>query len=123
MNTKSSRFYTVKASIEYWAKDFEQGTQPEEDTVVSGEEEGKRLRDAPCDVTRPQDLPNRLWVGLLRPVMKIKQEQKLESRTIKEPVYRLIYDQLTEIQFLYDVKIICHALIQYPSSGVENGTC
>ena len=48
---------------------------------------------------------------------------KLESRTIREPVYRLIYDQLTEMQFLYDVKIIRHALIQYPSSGVENGSC
>ena len=75
LNTKSSRFYTVKASIEYWAKDYEQGTQPEEGTVVSGEEQGKTLRDAPCDVTRAQGLPNRLWVGLLWPVMKIKQEQ------------------------------------------------
>ena len=75
LNTKSSGLYTVKASIEYWAKDFEQGTQPEEGTVVSGEEQGKRLRDAPCDVTRPQGLPNRLWVGLWGPVMKIKQEQ------------------------------------------------
>lgn len=112
MNSKSSRFYTVKASIEYWAKDFEQGTQPKEGTIVSGEERGKRLRDAWCDVTHPQGLPNRLWVGA-----------KLESRAIKEPVYRLIYDQLTGIQFLYDVKIIRHALIQYPSSGVENGSC
>lgn len=60
LNTKSSRFYSVKASIEYWAKDFEQGTQPEEGTVVSGEEQGKRLRDTPCDVTRPQGLPNRI---------------------------------------------------------------
>ena len=55
--------------------------------------------------------------------MKIKQEQKLESRTIKEPVYRLIYDQLTEMQFPYDVKIKRHALMQYPFSGVENGSC
>ena len=61
LNTKSSRFYTVKASIECWAKDFAQGTQPKEGTVVSGEERGKRLRDARCDVTRPQGLPNRLW--------------------------------------------------------------
>ena len=118
MNTKSSRFYTVKASIEYWAKDFKKGTQPDEGTVVSGEEQGKRLRDALCDVTRPQGLSNRLWVGLWGPVMN-----KLESRTIKEPVDRIIYDQLTEMQFLYDVKIIRHALMQYPSSGVENGSC
>ena len=69
LNTKSSRFYTVKASIEYWAKDFKKGTQPDEGTVVSGEEQGKRLRDALCDVTRPQGLPNRLWVGLWGPVM------------------------------------------------------
>ena len=48
---------------------------------------------------------------------------KLESRTIKEPVYRLINDLLTEMQFLYDAKIIRHALIQYPSSGVEIGSC
>ena len=105
LNTKSSRFYTVKASIECWAQDFEQGTQPEEATVVSCEEQGKRLRDAMCDVTRPQGLPNRLWVGA-----------KLESR-----IY--VYDQLTEMQFLYDVKIKRHALMQYPSSGVENGSC
>ena len=71
LNTTSSRFYTVKASIKCWAQDFEQGTQPEEATVVSCEEQGKRLRDALCDVTRPQGLPNRLWVGA-----------KLESRII-----------------------------------------
>ena len=112
MNTTSSRFYTVKASIKCWAQDFEQGTQPEEATVVSCEEQGKRLRDALCDVTRPQGLPNRLWVGA-----------KLESGTIKEPVYGLIYDQLSEMQFLYDVKVIRHALIQHPSSGVKNGSC
>ena len=52
-------------------QDFEQGTQPEEATVLSCEEQGKRLRDALCDVTRPQGLPNRLWVGA-----------KLESRII-----------------------------------------
>ena len=67
---------------------------------MSGEEQGKRLRDALCDVTRPQGLSNRLWVGLWGPVMN-----KLESRTIKEPVDRIIYDQLTEMQFLYDVKM------------------
>ena len=48
---------------------------------------------------------------------------KLESRSIKEPVYSLIYDQLTEMQFLYDVKVIRHALIQYPYSGGKNGSC
>lgn len=53
-----------------WARDTTRRS-----TFESGEERGKRLRDALCDVTRPQGLPNRLWVGA-----------KLESGTIKEPV-------------------------------------
>ena len=80
------------------------------------------MRDAPCDVTRPQGLPNRVGRAFVAG-HENQAGSKLESRTIKEPVYRLIYDQLTEMQFLYDVKIIRHALIQYPSSGVENGSC
>lgn len=87
---------------------------------MSGEEQGKRWRDALCDVTRPQGLPNRLCVELSGAGRENQTGANLLSLT-KEPVYRLIYDQLIDMQFLYDVKIIRHALIQYPFSGVGNG--